>query len=190
VELSRRKQAPVELPLEHCAIRSWRITDIPQLAHHANNREVWRNLRDRFPHPFTVTDAARWVRTASAARPETHFAIAVDGEVVGGIGLELQTDVHARSAEIGYWLGRSHWGRGLATEAVRGLTLYGFAAFGLCRIFACVFEWNPASRRVLEKAGYTLEGRLRKAVVKDGELLDSYLYAIVQEDGVGLPRAD
>jgi len=190
MELPRRETPPLELPLERCTIRSWRLTDIPALARHADDRKVWRNLRDRFPHPFTVMDAARWVRAATTASPETHFAIAVDGEAVGSVGLELLSDVHSRSAEIGYWLGRTHWGRGLATEAVRAFTLYAFAAYGLYRIFATVFEWNPASRRVLEKAGYTLEGRLRKSVVKDGQLLDSYLYAIVRGDAPGLPRPD
>jgi RimJ/RimL family protein N-acetyltransferase len=101
---------------------------------------------------------------------------------VGGIGLDLQADVHRHSAEIGYWLGAAHWGHGIATEAVRAVTAHGFSALDLCRIFAGVFAWNPASGRVLEKAGYTLEGRLRQAVIKDGQALDVVVYAILRED--------
>jgi RimJ/RimL family protein N-acetyltransferase len=170
----------VKLRLTRCTIRSWRATDAHALARHANSRAVWRNLRDRFPHPYTLADAEAWIVRARAARPETHFAIAVAGEAVGGIGLELQIDVARRSAEIGYWIGEAYWGRGIATEAVRALTEHAFAAFDLCRIYAFVFEWNPASARVLEKAGYVREAHLRKAVTKDGCTIDAFLYALVR----------
>ncbi|MGH7406412.1 MAG: GNAT family N-acetyltransferase [Candidatus Methylomirabilales bacterium] len=102
------------------------------------------------------------------------------GEAVGRIGLDLQTDVHRRSAEIGFWLAEPYWGRGIATEAVRAMTDFAFATFDLCRIFAGVFEWDPASVRVLEKAGYAYEGRLRKSVTKDGQTIDAFLYAVVR----------
>jgi RimJ/RimL family protein N-acetyltransferase len=171
----------MQITLPHCTVRSFRPADAESIARHADDRRIWRNLRDRFPHPYTLQDAEAWIRTASAAEPETHFAIAVGGEAAGGIGLELQTDVHRRSAEIGYWLGAAVWGRGIATEAVRAVTGYGFARLGLCRIFAVVFEGNPASRRVLEKAGYLLEGRLRRAVLKEGRILDGFLYAAVED---------
>jgi RimJ/RimL family protein N-acetyltransferase len=104
----------------------------------------------------------------------------VNGEAVGGIGLEPQADVARRSAEIGYWLGEAYWGRGIATEAVRAVTDYGFAHGDLVRIYATVFEWNRASMRVLEKAGYQLEGRRRQAVTKDGQTIDDLLYAIIR----------
>jgi RimJ/RimL family protein N-acetyltransferase len=155
---------------------------VSSLVRHANNRQVWRNLRDRFPHPYTVSDAEHWIHEATSMRPESHFAIAVAGEAVGGIGLELQKDVHRRSAEIGYWLGEEFWGRGIITDAVRAVTAFGFQVFDVCRIYACVFEWNPASRRVLEKAGYSLEGRLRKSVTKDGHTMDQCIYGILREE--------
>jgi RimJ/RimL family protein N-acetyltransferase len=171
----------VELILTLAVIRSWRREDIPSLVRHANSRRVWRNLKDRFPHPYTPADGEQWIRQATGTRPEAHFAISRGDEAIGGIGLDLQADVFRRSAEIGIWLGEAHWGRGIATEAVRALTEYGFTHFGLCRIFAGIFEWNPASMRVLEKAGYSLEGRLRKSVTKDGQTIDQMLYAIVRE---------
>ena len=113
---------------------------------------------------------------------DTSFAIEVDSEAAGEIGLHIQTDVARRSAEIGYWLSEAHWGRGIMTEAVRELTAYSFQHFDLVRIYAMVFEWNPASMRVLKKAGYSLEGRHRKAVTKDGQTIDDVMYAIVRED--------
>jgi RimJ/RimL family protein N-acetyltransferase len=121
------------------------------------------------------------VRAAAADRPETSFAIAVEGEAVGGIGLLLLEDVYRRSAEVGYWLGRAHWGRGLATEALRGFADWAFAHYDICRLFGYVFETNPASRRVLEKAGFVLEGTLRMSVTKEKRTLDQFLYARVFE---------
>ena len=179
----------IHLAIPDCAVRSWQPEDAAAIVRHADDRRVWLNLRDRFPHPYTPADADRWICKAAAARPETEFAIAVGAEAVGGIGLELQTDVCRGTAEIGYWLGAACWGRGIATEAVRAVTAYGFAALDLRRIFAGVFSWNPASRRVLEKAGYSLEGRLQQAVIKDDRVLDSFLYAIVRDGGGEDPRA-
>ena len=179
----------IRLDLHACTLRSWQPGDVEAIVRYADDRRVWLNLRDRFPHPYTPADAERWIRAATSASPETQFAIAVGAEAVGGIGLELQTDVCRGTAEIGYWLGAAYWGRGIATEAVRAATAYGFAALDLRRIFAGVFAWNPSSRRVLEKAGYSLEGRLRQAVIKDGRVLDSFLYAIVRDGGDENPPA-
>ena len=164
--------------------------DEPALVRHADNRKIWLNMRDHFPHPYTPADAEAWVAHAAAATPETQFAVDVEGEAVGGVGLFLQADVERYSAEIGYWIGEAFWGRGLATAVVRGFTDYAFDTFELCRIYASVFEWNPASCRVLEKAGYVLEGRLHSAAVKDGFVLDGFLYATVREfrPGRGLRR--
>ena len=171
----------MELDLGICTIRSWRQGDENSLVHHANDRAVWRNMRDRFPHPYTLADAWRWIELNNTTFPETNFAIAVQDAAVGGIGIVRGDDVHRRSAEIGYWLGRELWGRGIAPVAVQAVTEWVFAEFDLARIYAGVFEWNPASTRVLEKAGYTLEGRLRKSVFKDGQLIDQFLYAITRE---------
>jgi RimJ/RimL family protein N-acetyltransferase len=171
----------MEIRLSQCTIRSWRLEDAASLVRHANSRRVWRNLKDRFPHPYTASDAHEWIRRASRAVPETHFAIATEGEAIGGIGLDLNSDVFRRSAEIGLWLGETYWGRGIGTEAVRAMTEFAFASFDICRLYAGVFEWNPASMRMLEKAGYVLEGRLRKSVTKDGQTIDQVLYAMLRE---------
>jgi [ribosomal protein S5]-alanine N-acetyltransferase len=176
-----QRRAPV-ITLTRCRLRPWRAGDEESLVRHANNRNVWINLRDRFPHPYTEADAVGWIAMASQESPVLHFAIEVDGEAAGGIGLELQPDVFRRSAEIGYWLGEKHWGRGIATEAVRAMTAYAFETLEICRVFGGVFDPNPGSARVLEKAGYTLEGRLRRAAFKDGKPRDQLLYAYVVEE--------
>jgi RimJ/RimL family protein N-acetyltransferase len=105
----------------------------------------------------------------------------VDEEAVGGIGFTVQPDVAHRSAEIGYWLGEKFWGRGIATEALKAVTEYAFANYDLCRLYAHVFDWNPASARVLEKAGYRFEGRLKKSVTKNGQTIDQLIYAMVRD---------
>ena len=168
------------LALSRGSLRPWRRGDEPSLVRYANNRNIWRNLRDRFPHPYTAADADAWITKAEAEAPVTSHAIVVDGETVGGVGVDLGTDVRRRSAEIGYWLGEPFWGRGIATEALGAMTEYAFAHFDICRLEAGVFEWNPASARVLEKNGYVLEGRARLGVVKDGRLGDRLLYALVR----------
>jgi ribosomal-protein-alanine N-acetyltransferase len=172
----------VTLTLHTCEIRSWHSSDVPSLVANANNRRIWINLRDRFPHPYTAKDGRRFVRTATQMVPESFFAIAVGGAAVGGIGFVLQPDVERVSAEIGYWLGEPFWGRGIATEALRALTAYAVEHCHLTRIFAVPFASNTASCRVLEKAGYVLEGRLRRSAVKDGAILDQLQYAFVAPD--------
>lgn len=171
----------MELDFSAGRIRSWRPGDEESLVREADNRNIWLTVRDRFPHPYTRAHADAWIARATSDRPETHFAIDLGGEAVGGIGLELQEDVARYSAELGYWLGETYWGRGIMTAAVSRFTEYAFHTFDLCRVYALVFETNPASRRVLERAGYTLEGRLRRAVYKNGRFLDQYLYAVSRE---------
>lgn len=171
----------MELQCSQFIIRPWQPGDEDSIVRQANNRKIWRNLRDRFPHPYTMNDAKQWVQHASTEHPLTSFAIVVDGEAVGGIGLLLKDDVYRQSAEIGYWLGEAFWGRGIVTEAVRVFTDYAFANFQFCRIFAHVYEWNPGSMRVLEKAGYQFEARMRKSVFKDGQVIDEMVYAILRE---------
>jgi [ribosomal protein S5]-alanine N-acetyltransferase len=170
----------MQLELTRCTLRPWRVGDEASLVRHANNRSVSRNLRDRFPYPYTAADAQAWIAGATAELPPCNFAIVVEGAAVGGIGLERGEDVFRRSAEVGYWLGEPYWGRGIATEAVRAITEYAFTTFDLCRLHAHVFEWNPASMRVLEKAGYTLESRARRAVTKDGQTIDRLVFALVR----------
>jgi ribosomal-protein-alanine N-acetyltransferase len=167
----------MQLTLKSCTVRPWRLDDAESLAKHANNRKVWLGVRDVFPHPYTIDDAREFLHKKVSEQSATIFCIEMDGAAVGGIGVHLGQDVHRHTATLGYWLGEEFWGRGIMTEAVTAVTNLCFENFSLRRISAEVFANNPASARVLEKAGFSLEGRLRNYVVKDGEVLDSLLYA-------------
>lgn len=171
----------MEIDFGRFTIREWRRGDEESLARHANNFNVARNLRERFPHPYTLEDAKAWIGHVVTEDPVTSFAIVVEGEAAGGIGFERQPDIARRSLELGYWLGEACWGRGIVTEAVRALCQHMFANSDVCRIYATVFEENPASVRVLEKAGFTCEGRLRRAATKGGQTFDLLLYALIRE---------
>jgi len=165
------------LVLERCAIRNWRMDDGTPLAQHANNRKIWLGLRDLFPHPYTIDHANEFLRRALVAEPATSFCIDIDGLAVGGIGIRIGEDVHRYTAELGYWLSEDFWGHGITSEAVPAFTNYCFENFPLQRIYAEPYANNPASARVLEKAGFVLEGRLKNNVFKDEQILDSLLYA-------------
>jgi len=167
----------VRLALKTCELRSWHMGDLESLVRHADNRNIWMNLRDRFPHPYTKRDGREFLKHTRDQDPETAFAIAMNGEAVGGIGFMLQGDIERVSAEIGYWLGEPFWGRGIATEALIVLTRYAIATHALTRVYALPFASNAASCRVLEKAGYTIEGRLRNSAIKDGRIVDQLQYA-------------
>lgn len=172
----------MEPPADLCTLRPWRDGDQHDLVRHANNRQVWLNLRDRFPHPYTLPDAEAFLARVQAQDPLTVFAIAVEDRPVGGIGLVLGDDVERISAEIGYWLGEEYWGRGIATAAVRALTRQAFATFELNRLFAVPYADNAAPIRVLVKAGYRREGTLLASAIKDGQIRDQELYAITRQE--------
>ena len=160
-------------------MRSWEPRDVTSLVTHANNRNISMNLRDRFPFPYTRRDGREFIKMARRMKPESFFAIAVDGEAVGGIGFVPHQDVERVSSEVGYWLGETFWGRGITTEALIAVTSYAIATHGFTRLFALPFAHNEASCRVLEKAGYVLEARLRKSAIKDGQICDQLQYAFI-----------
>jgi RimJ/RimL family protein N-acetyltransferase len=169
----------VQLTLKSCAVRSWRTADAEPLARYADNRKIWLNLRDAFPHPYTERDAREFIRSIRNRAPETTFAIALNEEAVGSVGFVLRHDVERVSAEIGYWLAEPFWGRGIATEALIAVTGYAIATYELTRVYALPFAWNAASCRVLEKAGYRLEARLHRSAIKNGLITDQMQYAFV-----------
>lgn len=171
--------APVRIECGKCVVRDWARGDRESIVPYANNRKVWRNLTDRFPHPYGPQDADRWFAMLEAMREPTHWAIEVEGHAVGGVGVILREDIQARSAAFGYWLGEPFWGRGIATQVTKAVAPYAMTRFGLVRLESPVFAWNPASMRVLEKCGFVREGVARASVFKDGELIDQVIYALV-----------
>jgi ribosomal-protein-alanine N-acetyltransferase len=166
---------------DRCTLRPWRATDAVPLVRHANNPNVARHLRDRFPHPYTHKDATAFLSAATKEQPTTNFAIEVSGESAGGLGYVPGHDVERYSAEVGYWLGEECWGRGITTEALILFTRHAFAELGLLRLFALPLADNVASMRVLEKAGYTAEGLLHSSCVKFGKPRDQAIYAVVND---------
>lgn len=168
-------------------VRPWRRADEPSLVLHANNINVARHLRDRFPHPYTRADAQAFLASVQAETGQpANLAIEVEGEAVGGVGFSIGFDVERFSAEVGYWLGEAYWGRGIATEALVLMTQYLFDHLNLLRVYALPFAENPASVRVLEKAGYVREALLRSGCVKYGKARDQFLYARVNERWKGV----
>ncbi len=176
----------MELQLAHCALRSLRPSDAASIVQHIGKPSVARNM-SAIPHPYSLEHADEWIVTASRRTPETHFGITIQDEVVGGIGVEIgdpgKSAVSAHCAEIGYWLGAAFWGRGIMSEAVVALTEWAFTELPLARIQAAVYARNPASARVLEKAGYAFEGKLLARYFRDGEFIDGLLYAKVRLPG-------
>jgi RimJ/RimL family protein N-acetyltransferase len=160
-------------------IRDWQMEDAPSIAKYADNRKIWMNLRDVFPHPYRLRDAEIFLSRVINANPRTVFAIATEAEAIGSIGLMPGNDVHRFTAEMGYWLAEPFWGKGIMTQAVKCLTAYAIRELKLHRVFAEPYSTNPASARVLEKAGFTCEGVLRSNVFKDGKIRDQLLYSYI-----------
>lgn len=162
-------------------LRPFRKGDEVSLQKHINDKIIFRNTL-RIPYPYTLKDARWWINrnvrlNKKKEKHEINFAIEIDGEVVGGIGLDK---IWQHCAEIGYWLGKKYWGRGITTVAVKLVAKYGFEKLGLRRIYAFTFLFNKVSAKVLEKAGFKYEGKLRKHVKKGNKLLDDFLYAKVK----------
>lgn len=167
----------MNLCLSSCTVRPWSESDAESLQRHANNRAVSLQLRDRFPFPYEIENARMFLQWITRQATPTVWAIEVDGEACGGIGMELHNDVERVSAEIGYWLGESRWGRGIATEALTAVTAEAFTRFDITRLYAVPFADHTASVRVLEKAGYVREGHMRRSAIKNGIIRDQLLYA-------------
>ena len=168
------------IKLKTCELRPFQLGDVESIARHANNQKIARNLRDIFPHPYRSSDAECYINFAHEQQRDLYAAIVVDGAAGGAIAFRFGEDVHRRSAEIGYWIGEEFWGKGIATEATIAITEHAFSTTDMLRAYACVYSWNPASARVLEKAGYVREGVMRSHVVKDGEILDALVYAKIR----------
>ncbi len=165
-----------------CIIREWRIDDKDQLAEMLNNKSILNNLRDGLPYPYTVNDAEDYIKSMlSADKTKTFaFAITANNRVIGSIGVFRCDNIHFRTAEMGYYIGEPYWGKGFATSAVKQICRYIFDHTDIIRIFAEPFAYNMASCRVLEKAGFELEGTLHSNAVKNKKILDMKMYALIK----------
>lgn len=163
-------------------LRSWEMSDAVSLAENLNNKKIWDNVRDMLPHPYTVSDAQAYIDYTQRTPYPQNFAIVVNDKAVGCVGIAPCTDVERISAEIGYWLGETYWGRGITSDAVKAIAEYTFEYTNINRLYASVYEHNKASMRVLEKAGFTYLCTLHKAAIKNGVILDMPYYELVKPD--------
>ncbi len=166
-----------------CKLKKWAIEDAADLAKALSNKKVQDNLRDGIPYPYTEQDGKEYISSMLSQDENQTFAFAItlDDKVIGSIGVFRQTNIHIRTAELGYYIAEEYWGRGIMTEAVKQICEYVFTNSDVIRIFAEPFADNAASCRVLEKAGFQYEGRLRKNAVKNGKVIDMKMYAILKE---------
>lgn len=172
----------MELVSGNIRLRPFRLSDADRLTEMANNKKISRNLRDGFPHPYNREDAVTFIHHCLDMPDEPFFAIEYRGEHVGNISLSPCRDVYRKSAEIGYFIAEPYWNKGIATSAVNIIVEFGFNKLGMMRIHTGVYEYNPASQRVLEKCGFVKEGIFKKAIYKEGVLWDEVRYAILNPE--------
>lgn len=159
-------------------LRPWRNEDLDDLVKYANNYNISRYLTDKFPHPYTREAGEDFIAFATQMDPPNIMAIVIDGHACGGIGIHPLHDIERKNAELGYWLAEDYWGQGIITQAVIQMVDYGFKFFDINRIFARPFGTNVASQRVLEKAGFVLEGKFEKTLYKNDAYEDELIYAV------------
>jgi RimJ/RimL family protein N-acetyltransferase len=161
-------------------IRPLQISDKDSLAKNADNYKIAKNLRDRFPHPYSIKDAEDFIAfTQESNNLHKSFGIIKNGECIGVIGFIQQTDVHRKNAEFGYWIGEAFWQQGIITEACKVFIPYVFENFEIVRLFASVFEYNIASQRVLEKNGFKLDCITEKSVYKENQFWNEHHYSLL-----------
>jgi RimJ/RimL family protein N-acetyltransferase len=173
-----------EILTRRLMLRAFRMDDAPRVRALAGEREIAANTT-HIPHPYEEGLAEAWIG-AQAERRSRDEAVVFAVQLRGDLDLEL--DQENRQAELGYWIGKPYWGRGLATEAARAVLRYGFEDLRLNRVHANHFLHNASSGRVLEKIGMVREGCRREHVRKWGRFLDVVLYGVLaDEDGSELP---
>jgi RimJ/RimL family protein N-acetyltransferase len=163
-------------------LREWQLSDAASIAENANNIRIWNNVRDYLPYPYSEEDGKTFIQMVlDKPKPTTNLTIAVDGKAVGSIGIVLHTDIERITAELGYFIGENYWNRGIMTEAVKQMTEYAFAYFPLRKIYATPFDFNTASQKVLEKAGFEREAILKQAAIKNGKIIDLHYYSLFKK---------
>ena len=179
----------MQLEVDEITLRKWRMDDAPRLAEIANNKYIFDNLRDAIPYPYSEKDAEDYISMALNADDKTHlFAIELDGKVVGSIGGFIQGDIYRKNAEIGYYLEKQYWARGIMSKSIKTLTNYLFSNFDLLRIYAEPFARNIGSRRALEKAGFSLGATIKCGAVKNDIVEDYCIYSLLSDKALSLQR--
>jgi len=157
-------------------LRPWKKEDLEFVARNAADKEITSNMSDAFPD--SVEKWAKFLEYAIDNNDILYLAIDIKGEAVGGIGVKPMDDIYRKNAEMGYWLAKKYWGQGIITQAIKLIVKKAFETFNIDRIYATPFETNTASHKVLEKAGFLLEARFTKKVIKNEKELDELVYVI------------
>jgi len=168
--------------MNQISLRSFGEKDLDKLLQFCNNENIWNNVRDYFPHPYTEKDAVDYIEYCHSLNPPQVFAINYKDQLAGSIGVIIQNDVYRHSAELGFWIAEPYWGIGIASEAIKLIVKYAFKELKLERLFASVFDFNKASQKVLEKNGFQLESIAKKGFVKNGVIGDEYRYFLLKDD--------
>ncbi len=166
---------------ENVSLRQWEISDINDLIEYANNPNIAQNMTNAFPHPYTKEAGLKFIEIAQSHSPARVFAICVNNQAVGAIGVHPQADIHEKCAELGYWLAAPFWGKGIMSVAVKQMIEYAFQNFAIVRLYARPFSSNTGSQKVLQKCGFKLEAQLKKSIYKNETYLDELIYAIVKD---------
>lgn len=166
-----------------CKLRPWQQSDVHQLMAIANHKDIYDQVRDQFPYPYTQQDAINWINFAQEKNnPQTLFAIEYNNKLAGSIGFHFQDDIYRMNAELGYWLGHAYRKKGITKEAVRLIVDYIFSDFNINKVYAEVFKDNFPSRNILEKNGFTCEAILKEHIIKNNELKDNCIYSLLKRD--------
>lgn len=168
--------------IENISLRAWATSDIDNLVKHANNPNIAKNMTNAFPHPYTQEAGEAFIAMANSKKPVSIFAICLNNEAIGGIGVHAQQDIHEKCAELGYWLAEPFWGKGITSKVVLKMIDFAFLNFDIIRLYARPFSSNIGSQKVLEKCGFKLEARLKKSIFKNGVYMDELIYSIVKDE--------
>ncbi|MCD4791643.1 MAG: GNAT family N-acetyltransferase [Bacteroidales bacterium] len=164
------------------SLRPLKLSDAESIAKYANNKNVWINLTDMFPHPYSVNDAVSFINSQKDIKPPQVFAIIYKNIAVGTVGLSISSENKELCCDLGYWIGEEFWNKGIMTRVIKKMVKFGFKTYkSIDCISAYIFTYNKASVRVLEKIGFIKDNKLNKSISKGGEKKKLYFYKILRE---------
>ena len=163
--------------------KDWAISDAEKLASIGDNCNIFNNMSDGFPNPYTVDKAVIYINNVHKNSNACTRAIILNDSIIGNISVFYMDDIYKGNGRLAYFLEEKYWGKGIMTLAISMFCEYVFSSNkDIQRIFEDPFESNIGSRRVLEKCGFKLEGILRKNVIKNGIRQNSYLYSLLRDE--------
>ena len=172
-----------EINTERLKLRRITAADVNDIFEIFSDREVMLWYDDRFAFE-SISEAEEMIKQFNDGideRRSLRWGIEYDGRLAGTCGFHCLSEYHRR-AEIGYDLNRDYWGRGIMTEALKGIIGYAFDVSELNRIEAYVEPPNTASRKLLERIGFTYEGTLRQHEMCRGEIIDIVILSLLRDD--------